>query len=53
MTDKAKEKWISNRCKEIDNLQKAGRSDLSYKVIKELAGINTKRRKGKHAIYNK
>ena len=48
-----KEDWISSKCKEIDELQKAGRNYILYKVVKELAGINIKRQKGTQAILYK
>ena len=35
-TDRAREKWIEEKCKEIENLNKLGRSDLVYAKAKEL-----------------
>ena len=43
ITDRAKENWIRDRCTEVEELINAGRSDLSYQIVKQLAG----KRRGK------
>ena len=35
-TDKANGKWVDEQCKDIENLEKRGRSDLIYKSAKEV-----------------
>ena len=35
-TDKAKEKWLTEQCEEIEKYEKAGRSDLMYKHAREV-----------------
>ena len=47
-TDKAKDKWLDEQCKEIEQLDKRGRSDLMYKKAKEV-GKKYKRSKGRNA----
>ena len=47
-TDKAKDKWLDEQCKEIEQLEKRGRSDLMYKRAKEV-GKKYKRSKGMNA----
>ena len=36
VTDKAKENWIEEQCKEIEEIDKKGRSDLMYLKAKEI-----------------
>ena len=35
-TDKAREKWLTEQCEEIEKYEKSGRSDLMYKHAKEV-----------------
>ncbi|XP_023225444.1 uncharacterized protein LOC111626342 [Centruroides sculpturatus] len=40
-TGKAREAWLSKECEEIEELNKKGRYDLSYKKVKELTNDRT------------
>ncbi len=42
ITDKAKEDWLTEQCKEIEELNRRGRSDLMYRKVKDV--VPTKRR---------
>ena len=52
ITDRAKENWIRDRCIEVEEHLKAGRSELSYQIVKQLAG-KMRRKKLTQSIMDK
>ena len=46
-TDKAKEKWWEEECKELEELDRKGRVDLVYDRVRQLTSSNAQRRRGR------
>ena len=44
-TDAAREDWWKSECNELEELDKGGRSDLMYKKVKTLTGLDKVRNK--------